>query len=209
MSDDLLTTLRFEVDGSGVATGLTSVKRSITDLGNAVKDITDKTNAALGKVGTEELPVAKGLEKASKSIIKQTGDIEKAIATFGSTASTSLKQAYKDINAEEVRLRGMGIDAAIMNPYLEKLREVQKLTAAVAAQERTLAQGAAQAVEAENQRLAHTLEQGHAHVLFDGGHLAAQRGLGQAQFAGGGRERSGFCGLQKRLELVPVEVVHA
>mgnify|MGYP000878557223 CR=1 FL=1 len=158
MSDDLLTTLRFEVDGSGVATGLTSVKRSITDLGNAVKDITDKTNAALGKVGTEELPVAKGLEKASKSIIKQTGDIEKAIATFGSTASTSLKQAYKDINAEEVRLRGMGIDAAIMNPYLEKLREVQKLTAAVAAQERTLAQGAAQAVEAENQRLAHTLE---------------------------------------------------
>ena len=158
MSDDLLTTLRFEVDGSGIATGLTSVKRSIADLGNAVKDITDKTNAALGKVGTEELPVAKGLEKASKSIIKQTGDIEKAIATFGTTASTSLKQAYKDINAEEVRLRGMGIDAAIMNPYIEKLREVQKLTAAVAAQERTLAQGAAQAVEAENQRLAHTLE---------------------------------------------------
>ena len=51
----------------------------------------------------------------------------------------------------------------------------------------------------ERHGLAHALEQGHPHALLDGGHLAAQRGLGQAQFAGGGRERAGFRRFQKRL----------
>lgn len=158
MSDDLLTTIRFEVDASGIGAGLTSVRRSIADLGQSVQDITKKTNDALGKVGTTELPVAKGLEKASKTIIKQTGEMEKAIATFGSVASTSLKSAYKSIEAEEVRLRGMGIDPAVMNPYLEKLKEVQKLSAAVARQEQFLAQEVAKGAEEENRRLQHTLE---------------------------------------------------
>jgi hypothetical protein len=45
--------------------------------------------------------------------------------------------------------------------------------------------------------LAHPLEQRHAHAPLDGGHLAAQRGLGQAQLAGGRRQRAGFGRFQK------------
>jgi len=47
--------------------------------------------------------------------------------------------------------------------------------------------------------LAHPLEEGHAHALLDGRHLAAQRGLIQTQLAGGRRQRAGFSGFQKRL----------
>ncbi|MCY1312972.1 hypothetical protein D9M70_634520 [compost metagenome] len=66
-----------------------------------------------------------------------------------------------------------------------------------------------QARGGERHGLAHALEQGHAHLPLDGGHLSAQGGLGQAQLARGRRQRAGFSGLQKRLELVPIELIHA
>ena len=58
-------------------------------------------------------------------------------------------------------------------------------------------------------RLADALKQGHARAPPDGGHLTAQCGLGQAELAGSSRQQTSFGGLQKCLELVSVEFVHA
>jgi hypothetical protein len=46
-------------------------------------------------------------------------------------------------------------------------------------------------------------------VLLDGGHLAAQRGLCQAKFAGAADSEPASVVSQKGLEVVPIEVFHA
>jgi hypothetical protein len=56
--------------------------------------------------------------------------------------------------------------------------------------------------------LAGPLEQRDAQLPFDGRHLPAERGLGQAQLARRSRQRPGLGRLEKCLQLVPVGLIH-
>ena len=133
MSDELLTTIKLVVDAAGVQTGVTSARREIADLGRDVKKITDETNAALKQVGSDT-DLGKGVSKATKSAIKDIGDLSKQIKTFETDAFNGFSGIGRSAEAAYVKLVGGGVNTQIADQYVAVLKTAQGLSAKQAAE---------------------------------------------------------------------------
>jgi len=122
---DLDTTIKIGVDGTGVSTGITSIKRSLHELGGAVKKITDDTNAELGKIGKGDLKLGSGIEKATKAAIKETSELTRQLKTAESQAFTGFSNIGKSAEAAYIKLAGQGVPENYIAAYIKTLKEAQ------------------------------------------------------------------------------------
>lgn len=144
MSDDLLTTIRFEVDASGVTNGLTSVKRSLAQLGESSRNITKSLDADLQKLG-KNVSLDDGAKKATKALYREMADLAKQITIVGSTAQQEFRNIGKSADSAYVNLAGKGVPTEAIEAYVKLLKEAQGIaqqqaqTAAKAAAEQAAA----------------------------------------------------------------------
>jgi hypothetical protein len=172
MSDDLLTTIRFEVDASGMSSGITSVKRSIAELGEKTRAVTKEVNDQLKKIGDSDLDV--GAKKATKAITREMGELAKQIAASGSTVQREFKNISKSADEVFVSLSGKGVPTSAIDSYIKLLTEAQNIAKA---QAQTAAKAAAEQAAATQKLIA---EEEH-YAALKKQHAAFNKAAAEAQ----------------------------
>ena len=129
-----------EVDATPAQAGFENVKASARDMAQAVTAAGQQAGEGIKRVGEGADPAAASIEKSARSIVSSirrvTSEQERALAESqaGTNKTVAFFEALSNVK---------GIDVASIEPFLEKLKQVESHLGLVKAREQELAETAA------------------------------------------------------------------
>ncbi|MFZ6801925.1 phage tail length tape measure family protein [Undibacterium sp. Di24W] len=120
MSENLSATIEVGLDGSKVQEGVAPITRTLENLGKSAKRAGRDAAEGLGSVGEETSKTTAKVDAATKNLISS---VERATARVKAELDGGAKSGAKfyEVLANQ---RGVSLDS--LNPYLAKLKEVEK-----------------------------------------------------------------------------------
>ncbi len=142
MSEKLSATIEVGLDGSKVQDGVAPIARTLENLGKTAKKAGRDAGEGLGSVGEETSKATAKVDSATKNLVSST---ERAIARLKAELEGGSKSHSKFL---EVLATQRGVNMDVLNPYLVKLKEIEKAQADAAKTTGNLGISAAQTAAA-------------------------------------------------------------
>jgi len=133
MSEKLSATIEVGLDGSKVQDGVAPIARTLENLGKTAKKAGRDAGEGLGSVGEETSKATAKVDSATKNLVSST---ERAIARLKAELEGGSKSHSKFL---EVLATQRGVNMDVLNPYLVKLKEIEKAQADAASKAQGIA----------------------------------------------------------------------